>query len=179
MLRTFLRRWWITNRLYHLTRHHFGNNMPKEDFTAWMVGLDISHHVASWYTGRTRRDKITELITPRLLDLDSKKKRIPDIQIRELNKILEECSECGWINCRDGNHIFVTTTGLEIYSVSYLLFGHEYARKIWTAILAGLVIWYVGWKVERVLPEQPLQVEPIKIQIEYSQSSHHIPSSAV
>ncbi len=164
MIHTFLRRWWVTNRLYHLTRHYFGNNMPKEDFTAWMVGLDIRHHVTSWYTGTTQRNKLTGWITSLLLNA---RKKIPDIQIRDVEKILDECQDRGWINCRDSNHVFVTTVGLEIYSLSYLVFGHEYARKIWTAILAGLVVWYIGWRVERIVPNQPLQLEPLQIRLEY------------
>ena len=129
-----------------------------------MVGFDIRHHVASWYTGRTQRDKITGWVTSILLD-----KKIVDLQTRELNKILDECMDCGWVNCRDSNHIFVTTTGLEVYSISYLVFGHEYARKIWTAIMASLVVWYIGWKVENIVPKQPLQIEPVKVQVEYIQ----------
>ena len=68
---------------------------PLEDFLQWMVGLDISNKTTSWYTGTTKRGKFHEWFTWKLYNSETAKKHriLPDIQIRELKELVNECIE--------------------------------------------------------------------------------------
>ena len=60
----------------------------------------------------------------------------------------------------------LSARGREVYGWSYIIFGNDYAKTIWTAIIAGLVIWYASWRLEAIFPDAPQ-----KIQIEYINTS--------
>ncbi len=147
MIITFFRRWWVTNRLYHFCKKRFRACAPEDDFADWMVGLDISSRMAQWYLDALPSSSYIHSHIRDIL-LTSK---IIDLQRTELKRIITECRHIGWIS-NPAHEIEVSPSGLEKYSVSYLIFGHDYARKIWTAVIAGLVIWYLTDRVKDIVP---------------------------
>ena len=74
MIKTFFRRWWVLNRLFHFSKHHHGMVAPLQDFLDWMVGLNIGDRVPSWYTGTTHRGKFHEWFTWKLYNFSANKK---------------------------------------------------------------------------------------------------------
>ena len=81
MIKTYLRRWWVLNRLFYFSTHYHKMIAPQDDFLQWMVGLDISSKVTSWYTGTTQTGWFHNWITWRFYNSKSSKKGIPIEQL--------------------------------------------------------------------------------------------------
>lgn len=165
MIKTFLRRWWILNRLFHFSKHFFGMVAPVDHFLEWMVGLDISIRVPPWYRGKTQIGRFHRWLTWKLYNSSAARKHevLPGPQMTELKNLISECVQQKLINMPSGNNIELSPVGLEQYSVTYLIFGHDYAKKIWTGIIVGLVVWYATDRIQDTIP-QTLKIEYIPTQ---------------
>lgn len=71
-----------------------------------------------------------------------------------MKKVINECTKIGWIDAaQTSNKIRVSPYGLEMHSVSYLIFGHDYARKVWTGVIVAVVGWFIIYTMESKLLE--------------------------
>ncbi len=176
-MKTYLRRWWLVNRLYHFTRVIGNKFVDKNLFVRWMVGEEISTIPDVWYSPPPTYNLIHKLGTKFLM---GKKKRA-----LEIDRLIEECAndQVAWVSkpqdfvFKDpltsqevtipSNNIAVSVAGLEVYAVSNLVglfFGNGWVRTIGTGITIALIVWYVTDRVKEVVPTQPT-----KIQVEYIQ----------
>lgn len=169
MIKTSLRCWWLLNRLFHFSKYHFGMVAPIDQFLNWMVGLDITNSNPSWYKGSTKCGKFHRWFTWKLYNSEAAKiaKILPDTQIRELRGLISECIDKKLVNRISGNSsIQLTYLGLEQYSISYLIFGHDYARKIWTGVIVAVVGWFIISQIKGIEP----QVIQVKLEQPYTQN---------
>jgi len=155
-MKTFLRRWWITNRLYCFTRKTGAVWVDDRHFIDWLLGRKIVDPPNYWHSEPPRYNWIHKQGLSRLLDFKTE-----DTQLTELRNLIDECldKEVGYIKeervsygKRIGRQLMVGIRGLEIYPVSYLIFGHYYARTIWTGIIVGLVVWFIVDRVQNITP---------------------------
>mgnify|MGYP001599713740 FL=1 len=144
-MKTFLRRWWLLNRLFHFSKHHFGMVAPLDQFLEWMVGLDIYNRKTSWYTGSTKVGKLHQWVTWKLYNSTAAKKVkiLPDTQVRELRQLINEMKAKKLIE-NDGSNVALSPIGLEQYAVSYIFFGSYYGKKTITRIIEwGIPILFI------------------------------------
>jgi hypothetical protein len=156
MIKTFLRRWYLLNNLYHYKRRRNNEDWAeKAEFLRWITGqkLDTPPH---WYIYIKPRTFFVHFYVLDYL-LNIKKSEVKEAntskRVKELEKVVEECSGQGtrWIDKEGSNKITLSPKGMEIYSVSYLIFGNDYARKIWIGIVVALVVWFVTDRVKSVV----------------------------
>lgn len=161
MIVTFLRRWWVTNRLQLLTKKTGIIWILEEDFVSWVLGSSLNEQARPqwWYQEAPEPSWVNSLVLSRLL-YEKKSQQKKESEIRN---IISECQQVGFIKENsDEQHIKVDTRGAEIYSWTYLVWGHDYARKIWTAVIAGLVVLFIINQISDIEP-QKVQVEVIQI----------------
>ncbi|HEC64765.1 MAG TPA: hypothetical protein ENI23_05705 [bacterium] len=164
MIKSFLRRWIITNILYHFCRVTEREWIQERDFIDWVLGYGINENAPLWWYQNLPKKvgKIKNWLLDWLLNTKLRTKRTS-----EIHNIISECGDVGYIKEHQNGtdvEIMVDTRGLEIYSVSYLILGHDYARKIWTGVIVGLVIWFTIDRIESITPPT-IQIEYVQIPI--------------
>jgi len=92
-----------------------------------------------------------------------------DQLFQKIGNVIYDCEniEPKWIRRTNGDdgisdYLCLSPRGNEVYPISYLWLTSDPAQKVWTAVLAGLVIWFATWRVEQIIPD-----EPQRIQVEY------------
>lgn len=152
-MRTYLHRWFVINRLYHLTRKRGGVVWVEEhDLCAWLSGQDIETHggadtvldrikfrLAYWFFGVKNHSKL----------------------YNKISNVVAHCesSEVNWIKSSKGNdavskYIALSPKGEENYALSSLIFGDiSNIRKLVLAVLLipAVAHWLpaiLGWLVK-------------------------------
>lgn len=158
MWKTFLQRWWVINRLDQFCTEKggivWGN---EEDFIRYLRDLitDKSQDPNPTYPIRFPYSWIGNIKDDLLLD----------VKIRNLIHVCSD-KEIGYrliisehINKNDsgsGHALRLSSLGQERYSWTYIVFGTEAGKKIWTGILNGLVVgllvWYATERFQKVVP---------------------------
>lgn len=152
MFKSFFRRWLILNTLYHLCSKTNLIWVNEDDFIDYSIGNSLkSSNSPAWLykdvsiIGNFRKWLIFKF-------LNSKDNLV--YQKSELRNVISECDEKYYIKYTNNEtEIMLSTLGMDIYSVSYLIFGHDYAKKIWTGILVGLVVWWTSYRIENIEPQ--------------------------
>lgn len=142
---TFLQRWWITNRFHKFTRLNKDIVwVKKQDFISYIKNIVVSTKKSSdnttqlvkWpyrWIGEVKDDLIIDQKIANLMDELSDPKN-------DINYFVSTDLTGGQLYSGSNDTLRLSSRGREIYGISYLLFGHEYARKIWTFIIASLIV---------------------------------------
>lgn len=169
-MKVFMQRWWVANRLHKFSIIKGADLGPvvwvdENEFIRYCRNLVTTQHTDAgpMLPLKPLYKYITEL--PHDLTLDS-----------VLRNLIDECSDpADGINYlvreratrnQTDYHLRLSARGRDVYPLSYLFFRTEYSRKIWTAVIAGLVIWYASWRIEHAFPDTPQ-----KIQVEVTQTT--------
>jgi len=160
---TFLQRWKVLNALYHLTKHRDGQVWVAEhDLCEWIAGTDIRTHRGKTTFFENSRYRFSYFLF-----------RVRDHAelYQKIRNVIYDCEHVDPVLIRRtkgdngiSDHLCLSPRGNEVYAISYFWLTSVPAQKVWTAILAGLVIWFTTWRVEQIIPTQPQ-----KVQIELSQ----------
>lgn len=155
---TFLQRWKVVNALYHLARKRdMVVWVPEHDLCAWISGTDLATHVGP----DTNLDRLTFRFWYFFF-------RVKDHEqlYQKIRNIIYDCEniEPKWIKRTKGDngisdHISLSPRGNEVYAFSYLWLTSGPAQKVWTAILAGLVVAFATWRIEQIIPTEPQKVQ--------------------
>lgn len=144
-MKVFMQRWWIANRLHRYTFVAGAGIGPtvwvsKEKFIGYCksIMVDTSDPDRTLKPLRPIYKYFSEL--PHDLTLDAVLKNLIDElsdPVDGINYLISENRITGKENRED--NLRLSARGREIYAVSYLIFGTDYARKIWTGIIVVVV----------------------------------------
>lgn len=154
MFKTFFRRWYLLNNLYHYyrRRHNLLGWAEESEFLNWVAGqpLEIPKHWVRYTPPKTGRVHL--FILDFLLGI--KKTSIPEARVmdrmKKLKLVMDEIAENGedWLKRMSEVYrepIRLTPLGFKVYSVSYIIFGHDYAKRVWTGlIITGIGVYLTG-----------------------------------
>lgn len=161
----YLHRWKVANALHHLGRKHgMVVWVPEYQLCAWVSGIDMKTHIGIetsweklrykfwyWYFKVENHDQLFQKIHNVLYDM--------------------EHIEPAWIRRTKGDdgisdQVALSPRGNEIYAFSHLWLTSEPALKVWTAVLAGLLIWFATERVGNITSHDPIRIEPIEVEVE-------------
>lgn len=143
MIKTFLRRWYVINRLYSIRKKYKKayRKPDKIELIFWVLGTDLrSLPTLTDKDSAPRKRKISPFIFW-LFEEDafddaykSVEETIEDCQSENTNLIVKPMANYGY-----NYQMKLTAKGREQYGLTYLIFGHEYARKLWMAVMFFIV----------------------------------------
>lgn len=166
MFKTFLQRWWIINRLHRFCVENKG--------IVWANEQRFIKYLKEIVTDKSKPNNIVNSIRFPYFWIGEIKDDL--LLYQKLMNLIDECSDTtegvGLIFKKPNNKnhplgeqdLRLTSLGRERYSVSYIIFGTDYAKTIWTGLIVGLVVWYTTYRIESILPKNPAT-----IQVEYVQ----------
>ena len=147
-MKTYLRRWWLINRLYHLIRKRDGKVWLKEsDLCAWIGGTNLETELAFDNAGNFSINKASWFYRQFLRWLYDSKNY--DDLYQQIRNVVHECEDKEWIKKHiDGGTTFINldTTGRERYPVTSLIglvFGNSYIKTIILGIIMIFLTNYI------------------------------------
>lgn len=146
-MKTYLRRWWIINRLYHFIAERGGERWFKEsDFCAWIGGTDLKTELAFDASGNFRTNNVSWLYR-KILSLLYNARNYNTL-FSEIRNDLQQCADKQWIKRENQNgvvYVNLDTIGMEKYAVSSLVgivLGNEYVKKFLFWAIPFIVLWF-------------------------------------
>ena len=147
-MKTYLRRWWILNRLYYFLKSKGGGVRwaKKRHFKLYVSGLKDQDKL--W----DEKGNMIEMPKPFIyrfpLSYISDTKNYDDLSI-EIDNLIQECEDKKWIKTyieKTTGEVFLNldTMGRERYSVLSLLLGNEYSKPVFIAIIILLTSYFVS-----------------------------------
>ena len=166
-MKTYLRRWYILNQLYHFRQTKDGINSVKfVQFYLWLGGLKEQDKV---FDEQGNFKKISKPFTLRFpLNLLSNVRSYEKL-LKEIEVVINECVDKKWIkkSMIDGSDaINLDTLGMENYAFSVLLgkfFGNAWVKTIGISVILTFTGYYItNYILKPVVSDSPNQINKLQ-----------------
>lgn len=159
----YLHRWKVANALYHLgRRYEMVVWVPEYQLCAWISGVDMKTHTGP----DTFLERLRYAFWYRYFKVKNH-----DQLFQKIHNILYDMEHIqpAWVKRTKGDdgisdYVALAPRGNEVYAFSHLWLTCDPAQKIWTAALAGMVIFFATERISDIPQQQSVEVQ---VRLEY------------